>query len=407
MNKRGLSDIITVVLIILIVLAAIVLLWNVVQKFILKGAGGMNTAKLDVALSTGGINFLENPLKVPVTRSAGQGDISSIKITLTNSSGDSCIYENSSIAPRQLETVTYYVFEVNDTTPAGQANCNIVNATSYDVYPVFADNSIGLAAAHNTPASTTGGGGYPGHYPGPSGQPGPSGCTDGSTQSCGSSVGECNSGIQNCSGGIWGACVGVVGPSTEICDGKDNNCNGQIDEGGVCITALFCDGMDINRDGLVNESDRSIILDAVDNSNYTINIIPPRANIKRYLPDINCSANNAWCFRYDLNKDGKVNQTDLDIFNSKFPGYNGMTGCTGVENDWCGWADMNHDGIVDGLDYGAWQNAYMQPCYYFFPGICSGDANWDGIVDGLDYGAWQNNYYNAQFPGQQCNGGTY
>jgi hypothetical protein len=56
-------------------------------------------------------------------------------------------------------------------------------------------------------------------------------CTNGQTKDCGSNAGECKFGAQTCSNGAWGACVGGTGPTTEVCDGKDNNCNGQTDEG--------------------------------------------------------------------------------------------------------------------------------------------------------------------------------
>ena len=56
---------------------------------------------------------------------------------------------------------------------------------------------------------------------------------------CASSVGECKQGINHCiSGAIQ--CFGAVGPVAEICDAKDNNCNGSFDEGlsnlGTCGT---------------------------------------------------------------------------------------------------------------------------------------------------------------------------
>ena len=54
-------------------------------------------------------------------------------------------------------------------------------------------------------------------------------CTNGATQQCGSNVGECRFGTETCTNGIWGSCVGSVGPTNEICDGKDNDCNGKID----------------------------------------------------------------------------------------------------------------------------------------------------------------------------------
>jgi hypothetical protein len=57
-------------------------------------------------------------------------------------------------------------------------------------------------------------------------------CTDGETRDCGTDVGECVKGTQTCTNGQWRSCVGNVGPVTEVCgDNKDNDCDGQIDEG--------------------------------------------------------------------------------------------------------------------------------------------------------------------------------
>ncbi|MBN2724473.1 MAG: hypothetical protein JXR95_10420 [Deltaproteobacteria bacterium] len=57
-------------------------------------------------------------------------------------------------------------------------------------------------------------------------------CTPGATRECGSNVGECSPGTQTCdSTGNWGTeCVGAVLPTDEDCDGVDNNCNGEVDE---------------------------------------------------------------------------------------------------------------------------------------------------------------------------------
>ena len=65
-------------------------------------------------------------------------------------------------------------------------------------------------------------------------------CADGQTQPCYAGpagtrgVGICQAGTQSCVNGHWAsACQGEVIMQTETCDGKDNNCNGDIDEG-VC-----------------------------------------------------------------------------------------------------------------------------------------------------------------------------
>ena len=47
---------------------------------------------------------------------------------------------------------------------------------------------------------------------------------------CGSNIGECKTGHIECSKGIL-SCVGGAQPVDEICDGKDNNCNGVNDDG--------------------------------------------------------------------------------------------------------------------------------------------------------------------------------
>jgi len=116
-------------------------------------------------------------------------------------------------------------------------------------------------------------------------------CQNGDTQSCYSNdpategEGVCAAGTQTCVNWQWGPCENAVEPSVEACDGKDNNCDGNVDEGnpgggngcvtgqaGVCSegiyvctagnldcspvqfpTAEVCDGLDNNCDGSVDE----------------------------------------------------------------------------------------------------------------------------------------------------------
>jgi len=44
-------------------------------------------------------------------------------------------------------------------------------------------------------------------------------------------VGDCRAGVQHCVDGELTACLGEVLPTEEICDGRDNDCDGEADEG--------------------------------------------------------------------------------------------------------------------------------------------------------------------------------
>ncbi|MEW6429992.1 MAG: hypothetical protein AB1730_00680 [Myxococcota bacterium] len=116
-------------------------------------------------------------------------------------------------------------------------------------------------------------------------------CKPGDTRPCGGGKGECTQGLQSCTeSGAWTACLGEGKPSEEKCDGKDNNCDGVVDNSvadpplcekslgvcgagrQVCVAASFqactaadygpfyepvevsCDGMDNDCDGFVDST---------------------------------------------------------------------------------------------------------------------------------------------------------
>lgn len=66
-----------------------------------------------------------------------------------------------------------------------------------------------------------------------------SGIPEGATRACGQNgPGICTLGVQTCKEHEWGPCSGVAAHATEdTCDGVDENCNGEVDEG-LKITCL-------------------------------------------------------------------------------------------------------------------------------------------------------------------------
>jgi hypothetical protein len=74
-------------------------------------------------------------------------------------------------------------------------------------------------------------------------------CVVGKTRTCGKSTGECKQGTQTCESGGWGACKGGTDPQPEICDGKDNDCDGAVDEGVPVVSCTYASARGECRNG--------------------------------------------------------------------------------------------------------------------------------------------------------------
>ncbi len=110
-------------------------------------------------------------------------------------------------------------------------------------------------------------------------------CEPGSSaRVCGSNLGSCKHGKQRCEGGAWSwSCEAEQGPSFEICDGRDNDCNGVEDDNltracqtpcgkGIerCVRGIWeacsaqaplaevCDGRDNDCDGRIDDGLRRL-----------------------------------------------------------------------------------------------------------------------------------------------------
>ena len=100
MNKKGLSDIITTVLIILIALAAVILIWAFIRNSLMESGGQISsevfTTQMSIPSQSVMYNYTGN-VSLIVKREAGAGKLVAFVVTLKDINGKVIpfIYNNS------------------------------------------------------------------------------------------------------------------------------------------------------------------------------------------------------------------------------------------------------------------------------------------------------------------------
>ena len=110
LSKRSQSEVITTVLIILLVIVAVFIVYVAVRNIIKSGTAqaGASSSKFDVALTVLKPCFVNGANYIPVSRKAGAGNISEIRIIFKNLAGvQVCVksYTGAANIPKELETV--------------------------------------------------------------------------------------------------------------------------------------------------------------------------------------------------------------------------------------------------------------------------------------------------------------
>jgi len=125
MNKKAQSGVITAVLLILISLAAVVIVWNVVQGIVEKGVGrtGTDIESMFVQLEVEdrSVNLAGSKLQFSITRGSDNAEIKSLKVSLSGKNAANGpitrtyeIKKEEHGLPGPLETKTYILTNVGD-----------------------------------------------------------------------------------------------------------------------------------------------------------------------------------------------------------------------------------------------------------------------------------------------------
>jgi len=119
MNKKGVSGVIVSVLLILIVIAAVGILWAVISEFMKSNAEriemGLNTVNLEIVENSMVYVPVTDELSLKVSRDSGDGTVSKLKFVVYDDSGESSSYTiEQSIGKLETKTVSIFLDEEVD-----------------------------------------------------------------------------------------------------------------------------------------------------------------------------------------------------------------------------------------------------------------------------------------------------
>ena len=138
-NKKAQAQIITTILIILLVLASIVIVWNVVDKAISESSSQVDVQPF---LLKGDLEYSmvsSDEVKVEVNRGAGGGEILGVKIIFTDYEGNKYNYDSDPDKfPNELETEVYEIF-LGQLNPNDLSSFHKIKEISF--YFIYSKNS--------------------------------------------------------------------------------------------------------------------------------------------------------------------------------------------------------------------------------------------------------------------------
>ncbi len=113
-TKRGLSDIVTNVLIILLVLVAVSIIWVFLRPVIQQGAGGLEGAGDCFSIQLDAVSCDAGTDTVVVKRGVGSGELSGVAIVITDDSSNSYVHRDSDVTLDELGSLSVDATDTRD-----------------------------------------------------------------------------------------------------------------------------------------------------------------------------------------------------------------------------------------------------------------------------------------------------
>lgn len=191
-NKRGMSEVVTTLIIILLVIVSIGIVWVVVKNILDKGKDEITLTGLTLDLEITKAVVEDEILSVTVKRNPGEGDLIGINFVISDGDNSVVVTRDTTLSELGVQTFTFTL----STLAVGEI-------TSISIAPIF-ETSSGkeiTGEIHDTTTSDPGdlGSGDP-DYGGEPGENGEEPCTP----DCGGGLFDC--GDDGCPGGSCGDC---------------------------------------------------------------------------------------------------------------------------------------------------------------------------------------------------------